>query len=74
MKVMLTITGPFEGMDVTDAEQRTMTIGERDAADLPRAVAEWAHDVTARMLNLPAGTVEVSDVPISLWEDLTDAA
>lgn len=90
MKFMLSIHGPFDGGDPTTAEQRTMTIGRNDPAELCREVGSWAHEVAARMLAGATGVdVDVeddeddlrvhdvprlTDVPMALWEDLTDAA
>lgn len=86
MKAMVSIH-LFEGGDPSKGEHRTMTIGTHDPADLPRTVAAWAHDVVRRMQQgetpveeddegdePPARAVHISDVPMALWEDLTDAA
>lgn len=91
MKFMITIIGPFEGSkELRTAEERTMTVGRDDPAELCRDVGSWAHDVTARMLagvDVDVEDVEddeddlrvhdvprLTDVPMALWEDLTDAA
>jgi len=49
MKVMVTLTGPFEGTDPTDAEVRTFTTGEFDPRELPRSVAFDVYHQVARL-------------------------
>lgn len=63
MKMMVTLSGPFEGGDPTEGEQRTFTIGEPDAQTLARRVGEWAHDQVLRMTAAP-----VADEPVTLWD------
>lgn len=85
MKAMLTIT-TFDGGDPAAGEQRTMTIGAEDPADLARRVSEWAHDVVLRMaagdeppdddddLRIRDTGLDVHDLAVGLWEDLMDNA
>lgn len=64
--MMVSLSGPFEGGDPTEGEQRTFTIGEPDAHLLARRVGEWAHDQALRMTGAP----ETEDEPESatLWD------
>lgn len=67
MKAMLTVT-LFGGGDPAVGERRTMTIGG-DPLELPRRVAEWAHDVVARMSDAEPEPVDIEPETVGLWGD-----
>lgn len=73
---MVTVT-VFDGGDPATGEQRTLTVGG-EPAELPQMVAERIHDLVAWLLKdempAPPAAVDLSDVPMDLWEDLDRVA
>lgn len=84
MKYQLTVQGPFEGGDPSTAAHLGITIGRFDLASTADAAAEWTRAAVLRLGRGDAdplavdddepAAVSISDVPIALWEELTDAA
>ena len=69
-KVMVTITGPFDGGDPAVAPMRTFSVGDPDPATLARRVADWAHDVTLHAVSPEAADDEPDAEPERLWDDV----
>ena len=70
MKVLIAITGPFEGGDPGTAPTRVMSIGRVDRAELVRDVTAWVHDVVARMVDAPDDADEAEDDEPGLWDEV----
>lgn len=58
----------------TTGKERTFTVEDPDPEYVRRRFAEWFPDVLDWVMVEDEPGLDISDVPIALWEDLTDAA